>query len=317
MTVSREHFDHLSRVADRLGVPDPFDGAPTGGVDDLRAAARAWRGAADRVESSTADVNARIGAVDDVWRGRDCDAFVAHVQRGGRSGGDVADSMRALADGLDRTAEAVHAARAGLAELAADTAGEVTAALAGPADGACRARRLLAELAASARKSTESTEEAFRDFGRLCADLAGEPAGRCPGPGPAAAVPASDGEKTPSESGEPLDAAASELSTAVAVGVLSTGVLGGAAPPRGRRRNRSRARAWELLGGPDPGVAPVLGPEQAAEPHADRRPGRVERALNPPTAAPESPAQQPVPPPDAGIGPGTDSAPPAAGEPRR
>ncbi|WP_242181293.1 WXG100 family type VII secretion target [Saccharopolyspora soli] len=169
-----EHLDYLSRIADELEVAHsiPADLADlVGHHEDLREAAQVWRKGADTAEQAAGDVQGRLGGIDSVWQGADADAFLAHIQEVGLAGNDLVDSMRALADALEHTVDAVQAQLDDLGELVAEAADSVSAALVAPVEGATRARKHLADLAQPARELAGSILDTYRAFTRFCDDL--------------------------------------------------------------------------------------------------------------------------------------------------
>ncbi|PKW12864.1 WXG100 family type VII secretion target [Saccharopolyspora spinosa] len=215
-----EHLNYLSRIADELEVVNsiPADLADlVGRHEELREAARVWREGAEKVENAAEHVQGRLGGIDSAWQGQDADAFLAHVQEVGLAGNDLVDTMRALADVLDHTVEALQAQLEDLDGLVAEAADSVSAALLTPEEGAKRARKHLAELAQPATELAESISDTYRAFARFCDDVeAGRSAGavrfdnRMPAPAwdfnaPTPAQPAAPAE--PAEA-EPAEAAA-------------------------------------------------------------------------------------------------------------
>lgn len=209
-----EHLDYLSRIADELEVANsiPADLADlVGRHEELREAARVWREGAEKVENAAENVQGRLGGLDSAWQGQDADAFLEHVQEVGLAGNDLVDTMRALADVLDHTVEALQAQLEDLDGLVAEAADSVSAALLTPEEGAKRARKHLAELAQPATELAESISDTYRAFARFCDDVeAGRSAGavqfdnRMPAQawdfnGPAPAQPAAPAEPAGAE----------------------------------------------------------------------------------------------------------------------
>jgi uncharacterized protein YukE len=176
-----EHLDYLSRIADELEVSDsiPAELADlVGRQEDLRAAARVWRQGAESVDNAAADVQGRLGGIDSAWQGQDADAFLAHIQEVGLAGNDLVDTMRALADVLDHTVEALQVQLDDLGSLVAEAADSVSAALLAPAEGSNRARKHLTELAQPTQELARSISDTYRAFARFCDDVeAGRSAG--------------------------------------------------------------------------------------------------------------------------------------------
>ncbi|GAA4860118.1 WXG100 family type VII secretion target [Saccharopolyspora cebuensis] len=171
----QDHLDYLSRVARELDTSGPVDRRAAefvGRHEELREAAEVWRRAADRVETTSDDVQSRLGAIDSAWQGADADAFLEHLRAVGLAGNDLLDTMRGLADALEHTAEAVRLLQEDLVELVAEVADSVSAALLAP-DGAQRARKHLVDLVGPAAEQVTALEEVFTVFARFCEELAG------------------------------------------------------------------------------------------------------------------------------------------------
>ncbi|MER7082777.1 WXG100 family type VII secretion target, partial [Saccharopolyspora kobensis] len=169
-----EHLDYLARIARELEFANsiPADLADlVGRHEDLREAARVWRENADAVERASADVQGKLGGIDSSWQGADADAFLGHMREVGLAGNDLIDAMRALAEVMEHTADAVQEQVDDLGELIAEAADSVTSALLAPEDGPERARKHLGELARPALELTESISDTYRAFARFCEDL--------------------------------------------------------------------------------------------------------------------------------------------------
>ncbi|MEV0705816.1 WXG100 family type VII secretion target [Saccharopolyspora sp. NPDC050389] len=177
-----EHLDYLSRIADELDFANsiPADLAElVGRHADLREAAKVWRKSAESVEHAAEGVQGKLGGIDSAWQGRDADAFLAHIRDVGLAGHDLVDTMRALADVLDHTMEALQTQFEDLGALVAEAADSVSGALLEPDEGPKRARKHLAELTQPAQELAESISDTYRAFARFCDDVA---AGRSTGP---------------------------------------------------------------------------------------------------------------------------------------
>ncbi|MGP4015346.1 WXG100 family type VII secretion target [Saccharopolyspora sp. 5N708] len=169
-----EHLDYLSRIADELQVANsiPADLADlVGHHEDLRQAAQVWRQGAETAEQAALDVHGRLGGIDSAWQGADADAFLAHIREVGLAGNDLVDSMRALADALEHTVDAVQTQLDDLGELVVEAADSVSSALLAPVEGANRARKHFADLAQPALELAESISDAYAAFARFCDDL--------------------------------------------------------------------------------------------------------------------------------------------------
>ncbi|MEV0085673.1 WXG100 family type VII secretion target, partial [Saccharopolyspora sp. NPDC050642] len=241
-----EHLDYLSRVADELDFANsiPADLAElVGRHEELLEAARVWRKGAESIEHAAEGVQGKLGGIDSAWQGKDADAFLGHIREVGVAGHDLVDTMRALADVLDHTVEALQSQFEDLGALVAEAADSVSGALLEPEDGHKRARKHLAELAQPAQELTESISDSYRAFARFCDDVA---AGRSAGPAklehrmpaeawdfnaPAAPAPADPAAAEPaaaSGGGEPAGGAGGGGSAGGAVGASGTAAAGGA-----------------------------------------------------------------------------------------
>lgn len=169
-----QHLEYLTRVAAELDAPEPvherFEEA-VGRVDALREAARVWHRTADRVEKSAQGVAGKLGGIDKSWQGADADAFLAHMRETGLAGNDIVDAMRALAEALDHTADAVEALVEDIGQTVTDTADAVSQALVVPVDGEQRARRHLEDLEGPAGELFSAVEDVFGAFARFCDEL--------------------------------------------------------------------------------------------------------------------------------------------------
>lgn len=305
--MSIEHLHYLAGIADELDVPHaiPAEAADlVGRPEDFRAAARVWREAAANVEQSSGDVDGKLGGIDTAWQGADAEAFVAHIREAGLAGKDLVDSMTALAEALEHTAEGVGAQERRLTELSAKAADDVKAAMV--AADAQRARDHLAGLAEPARELLESIADHYMAFTRLCDDMAGgasrEP-GRweadVPGEVPAEAsvtqgVSQAAGTAAASASGEAEEdqpgsgAAAGGVAAGAAVGaagvgmgMMPMGMMGGMLGQRGgndERQNSSRFKSNpEELFGSQPDAPPaVFGEKPLTDQKPQDGPGKLD-----------------------------------------
>ncbi|RRO12935.1 WXG100 family type VII secretion target [Saccharopolyspora rhizosphaerae] len=291
--MSTEHLRHLAGLADELGVAHSIPADPaelTGRPEDFRTAAQVWREVAAIVEQSSGDVDGKLGGIDTAWQGADAEAFVAHVRDAGLAGKDLVDSMTALAETLEHTAEGVGAQQRRLIELTAEAAEDVEAAMRAGETG--RARDLLAGLAEPVREQLESIADHYATFTRLCDDMAGvatrEP-GRwepqAPGDVPAATagVPEAAGTSPASaseESGEEQSASGAAAggvaagaavgAAGVGMGMMPMGMMGGVLGRRGgnaERQNASRFKSnpEELFGTPPDAPPAVFGDQPEAQ----------------------------------------------------
>ncbi|GAA2330669.1 hypothetical protein GCM10009854_01890 [Saccharopolyspora halophila] len=169
-----EELGYLARVADELEVPHaiPADAAGLlGRQQDLRNAAEAWRELAETVERSSGAATGKLGDVDAAWEGAGADAFLAHVREVGLAGNELTDTMRALAEALEHTAEALRVQSRDLRELVADAADEVREAMPGAPE---RARRKLIDLGEPVAEILEAVADSYRALTHRCGDLSAD-----------------------------------------------------------------------------------------------------------------------------------------------
>ncbi|SDX46493.1 Predicted nucleic acid-binding protein, contains Zn-ribbon domain [Saccharopolyspora shandongensis] len=244
-----EHLDYLSRVADELDFANsiPADLAElVGRHEELLAAARVWRKGAESIEHAAEGVQGKLGGIDSAWQGKDADAFLAHIHEVGVASHDVVDTMRALADVLDHTVEALQSQFEDLGALVAEAADSVSGALLEPDEGHKRARKHLAELAQPAQELAESISDTYRAFARFCDDVA---AGGSTGPAKLEhRMPAEAWDFNAPAAPAPADPAAAEPAAA---GVDGGGAAGGAGGG-----GAAGASGTAAAGGPDQELTP-------------------------------------------------------------
>ncbi|MEU5853161.1 WXG100 family type VII secretion target [Saccharopolyspora shandongensis] len=260
-----EHLDYLSRIADELDFANsiPADLAElVGRHEELLAAARVWRKGAESIEHAAEGVQGKLGGIDSAWQGKDADAFLAHIREVGVASHDLVDTMRALADVLDHTVEALQSQFEDLGALVAEAADSVSGALLEPDEGHKRARKHLAELAQPAQELAESISDTYRAFARFCDDVA---AGGSTGPAKLEhRMPAEAWDFNAPAAPAPADPAAAEPAAAGADGAGGGGSAG-------------------VGGGGAAGTAAAGGPEQELTPGDTTRAG--EPSVIPPAAA--------------------------------
>ncbi|MEV5539270.1 WXG100 family type VII secretion target [Saccharopolyspora shandongensis] len=222
-----EHLDYLSRIADELDFANsiPADLAElVGRHEELLAAARVWRKGAESIEHAAEGVQGKLGGIDSAWQGKDADAFLAHIREVGVASHDLVDTMRALADVLDHTVEALQSQFEDLGALVAEAADSVSGALLEPDEGHKRARKHLTELAQPAQELAESISDTYRAFARFCDDVA---AGGSTGPAKLEhRMPAEAWDFNAPAAPAPTDPAAAEPAAAGADGAGGGGAAG-------------------------------------------------------------------------------------------
>lgn len=231
--MTREHVEltedlgYLARMADELEVPHaiPTDAAGfLGQQQELRIAAETWRELAVTVERSSSAATGELGGIDAAWEGDGADAFLAHIREVGLAGNDLTDSMRAVAEALEHTAEALRVQIRDLRELVADVADEVREAM---PEAPERARPKLVELTGPVAEILDAVADTYRAFARCCDDLGAAPENRRRFDGPTAAPPSATGAAaaasgaptTPEDPSEP----ASSAETGAPVGTPCSG----------------------------------------------------------------------------------------------
>ncbi|MFI0468830.1 hypothetical protein ACH347_32540 [Saccharopolyspora sp. 5N102] len=271
-----EHLDYLSRVADELDFANsiPADLAElVGRHEGLLEAARVWRKGAESIEHAAEGVQGKLGGIDSAWQGKDADAFLGHIREVGVAGHDLVDTMRALADVLDHTVEALQSQFEDLGALVAEAADSVSGALLEP-DGHKRARKHLAELAQPAQELAESISDSYRAFARFCDDVA---AGRSAGPAKLEhRMPAEAWDFSAPAAPAPADPAAAEPAAAG-----GGGASGGGKPAGGAGGGGSAGGGGGAVGAS--GTAAAGGAEQELAPGDTTRAG--EPSAIPPAAA--------------------------------
>jgi uncharacterized protein YukE len=172
-------LEYLSRTARHLGIPDPvqeYFGPVVGRWHDLHEQARQWRRAAHAIEELGDRITSPLGNLDAVWEGTVADSFIEHMRQVGAAGKSVSDAMSAMAEILDRTADAVRQLVTDLIELLSGGADRVSFAMVLPVDGEQLARRQLVEVRGYGRRVFESVREILDAFAETCDGLeAGQP----------------------------------------------------------------------------------------------------------------------------------------------
>ncbi|AUS79201.1 hypothetical protein C1701_13465 [Actinoalloteichus sp. AHMU CJ021] len=171
------HLGFLSWISDQLGVPDPvheYFGPVVGRWSDMHEQAEHWRAAARRVEELSEEVAGPLGGLDEAWTGDDADSFVEHVQEVTRAANAMADTMTAVADALDVTADAIRQLVRDMVEVLAGSADSVSEALTLPVAGEERARDHLATMREPLLELFEAVREVLRALVGLCSGLGGD-----------------------------------------------------------------------------------------------------------------------------------------------
>jgi uncharacterized protein YukE len=170
------HLDYLSQLATRLGVHDPVESylVPVlGKWSDLHDEATRWRAAAKTATDVTSRLTSPLGGLDAVWQGADANSFLDYMQNVGLAGHDLADSLTAMADALDKTATGLRQIAGELVDLLADTAEHSSDAMTVPVAGESRARQYLDELDHPSRQLYESVQDVLNAFLKLCQGVHG------------------------------------------------------------------------------------------------------------------------------------------------
>jgi uncharacterized protein YukE len=170
------HLDYLSQLATRLGVHDPVESylVPVlGKWSDLHDEATKWRAAAKTATDVTSRLTSPLAGLDAVWQGADANSFLDYMQNVGLAGHDLADSLTAMADALDKTATGLRQIASELVDLLADTAEHSSDAMTVPVAGESRARQYLDELDHPSRQLYESVQDVLNAFLKLCQGVHG------------------------------------------------------------------------------------------------------------------------------------------------
>uniref|UniRef100_UPI00037E5BD4 WXG100 family type VII secretion target n=1 Tax=Actinoalloteichus spitiensis TaxID=252394 RepID=UPI00037E5BD4 len=171
------HLGFLSWISDQLGVPDPvheYFGPVVGRWSDMHEQAEHWRVAARRVEELAEEAAGPLGGLDEAWTGEDADSFVEHVQEVVRAANAMADTMIAVADALDVTADAIRQLVRDMVEVLAGSADSVSEALTVPVAGEERARDHLVTMREPLLELFEAVREVLRALVGLCSGLGGD-----------------------------------------------------------------------------------------------------------------------------------------------
>jgi len=169
-------LDYLSQISRRLGVADLVEDYFTpvvGDWNDLHDEAERWRAAGRAAEAVTKDLLKPLGRLDSAWQGSSADSFVDHMRTVGLAGNDLTDTMSALGDALDETAEGLRGIVADMSEVFKDTADVVSGAAGLPLDGDARIIGHLDDLKEPAKEMYESVRDVLEAFVRLCDGLSG------------------------------------------------------------------------------------------------------------------------------------------------
>ncbi|MEO6082224.1 MAG: hypothetical protein ABIQ18_03875 [Umezawaea sp.] len=169
-------LDYLSQISRRLGIADLVEDyfAPVvGDWNDLHDEAERWRAAGKAAEAVTKDLLKPLGRLDSAWQGASADSFVDHMQKVGLAGHDLTDTMTAMGDALDETAEGIRGIVQDMSQVFRDTADVVSGAAGLPLDGDARIVGHLDDLKGPAKEMYESVRDVLEAFHRLCEGLSG------------------------------------------------------------------------------------------------------------------------------------------------
>src|SRR5690606_23306360 len=95
------------RGGDLAGILRSVDGDPAA----IRAIAKRWRSAADKVSEQTGRVSTAVAGVDTAWQGVSADAFDDYMSAYGKAGGALHDALYDSASTLDTAAGTLETAR--------------------------------------------------------------------------------------------------------------------------------------------------------------------------------------------------------------
>jgi uncharacterized protein YukE len=211
-------LSRLSRLSDELGVTDLVEEYFTpllGGWSAMHDEADRWRAVATAAEDVTGRLTAPLGRLDASWQGADADSFIAYMRRVGLAGHDLSDAASAVADVLDRTADALRRITVDLSDLLAEVADDCTTALGAPSGGPQAVRDYLDVQRGPVAALHGSACDVLDSFARFCRRF---------GDGSSAdgvsvdhAMPQAGWQPTPqSDARSTVDAAAGAASTATA-----------------------------------------------------------------------------------------------------
>jgi uncharacterized protein YukE len=222
-------LDYLSAVSVSLGMPDPvqeYFGPLVGRWRDLYEEADRWRRAAQAVEELAEGITSPLGQLDAVWHGAVSDSFLDHMRQVSRAATSTSDTMAAMADILDKTAEAMHHLVTDTVDLLAGGADRISLAMLQPAGGEARAGNHIADLHAHGRRITDAAHDLLEAFAQVCHSLEErQPFAQVPGLALAAAS-----ESAPAAVPGPALAAASGPALVAASG-LAPAAAWGPEPP--------------------------------------------------------------------------------------
>ncbi|OLF16531.1 hypothetical protein BU204_16400 [Actinophytocola xanthii] len=173
------HLDYLSRLARDLGVPDPVEeyfSPVVGRWSDMEAEADRWRLVGDAARDVTESLNRPLGKLDAAWDGAAAESFIAYMQQVGLAGQDLADSMLALADVLDITAEGIREIVQQLGGVLGEVAESASGAMALPVQGDERTRQYLDMMRRPTKELFEAVRQILEAFVQLCEGVDGSEA---------------------------------------------------------------------------------------------------------------------------------------------
>jgi uncharacterized protein YukE len=250
------HLNYLSRLARDLGAPDPVEeyfSPVVGRWSDLEAEADRWRLVGDAARDVTESLNSPLGRLDAAWDGEAAESFIAYMQQVGLAGHDLADSMLALADVLDITAEGIREIVQQLATVLGEAAESASGAMALPVQGDERTRQYLDMMRRPTKELFEAVRQILEAFVQLCEGVDGSQAfqrirmehtfpaenwgfeeARIPTPTPTTPVPAPVGpDRTSTDGLDDLDRVAGVSPADFGGGGGGGGVPGGLSGPGG------------------------------------------------------------------------------------
>ena len=101
------------RGGDLAGILRSVDGDPAA----IRAIAKRWRSAADKVSEQTGRVSTAVAGVDTAWQGASADAFDDYMSAYGKAGGALHDALYDSASTLDTAAGTLETARSRITSI--------------------------------------------------------------------------------------------------------------------------------------------------------------------------------------------------------
>ncbi|ASO22780.1 uncharacterized protein YukE [Actinoalloteichus hoggarensis] len=171
------HLEYLSWISRELGVPDPvaeYFGPVVGRWTDMHEQADRWRRAAGLVDDVAVDVASPLGGMDESWTGADAESFRAHIDQFGLATTSLSETMVALAEALDATADGIRALVMDMVEILAHGAESVSEAMVLPLEGEQRARNFLREMQGPVVEMFELVREVLQALVSACEGFEGQ-----------------------------------------------------------------------------------------------------------------------------------------------